>query len=269
MEDAQLTDLLQELSSLLSSPSWSARHGSVLTIKSMLRHNPTAICMSPFFQSIVDDLKETLKDEKVYIPMLLHLMILLFPNVNTFCQTVPSSWNINEGFGKACTPSNSTRTIEQHCTSGYSFIRGICFAWWLQWSEKKGIICSKSSCKSMWLRFCNPALKLCTVSCGFHWNIYTLYVANCIAGKSINHFGPYFCYRPLPCWVFEGWKYSSETCCRKMCSACLPIDKGYFLLFFIFLSPISAAHFFLGWPINNKLSEFFTVVLIIQKGKCY
>lgn len=64
MEDAQLTDLLQELSSLLSSPSWSARHGSVLTIKSMLRHNPTAICMSPFFQSIVDDLKETLKDEK-------------------------------------------------------------------------------------------------------------------------------------------------------------------------------------------------------------
>lgn len=64
MEDAQLADLLQELSSLLSSPSWSARHGSVLTIKSMLRHNPTAICMSPFFQSIVDDLKETLKDEK-------------------------------------------------------------------------------------------------------------------------------------------------------------------------------------------------------------
>lgn len=64
MEDAQLTDLLQELSSLLSSPSWSARHGSVLTIKSMLRHNPTAICMSPFFQSIVDNLKETLKDEK-------------------------------------------------------------------------------------------------------------------------------------------------------------------------------------------------------------
>ena len=158
MEDAQLTDLLQELSSLLSSPSWSARHGSVLTIKSMLRHNPTAICLSPFFQSIVDDLKETLKDEKVYIPMLLHLMILLLPSVNTFCQTVPSSWNINEGFRKACTPSNSTWTIEQHCTSGYSFIRGVCFAWWLQWSEKKGIICSKSSCKSMWLRFCNPAL---------------------------------------------------------------------------------------------------------------
>uniref|UniRef100_A0A2N9J6T6 TOG domain-containing protein n=1 Tax=Fagus sylvatica TaxID=28930 RepID=A0A2N9J6T6_FAGSY len=64
MEDAQLTDLLQELSSLVSSPSWSARHGSVLTITSMLRHNPTAICMSPLFQSIVDNLKGTLKDEK-------------------------------------------------------------------------------------------------------------------------------------------------------------------------------------------------------------
>jgi hypothetical protein len=69
MEDAQLTDLLQELSSLVSSPSWSARHGSVLTITSMLRHNPTAICMSPLFQSIVDNLKGTLKDEKVCIPM--------------------------------------------------------------------------------------------------------------------------------------------------------------------------------------------------------
>jgi hypothetical protein len=65
MEDAQLTDLLQELSNLASSPSWSARHGSVLTISSLLRHNPITISLSPLFRFIVEHLKGTLKDEKV------------------------------------------------------------------------------------------------------------------------------------------------------------------------------------------------------------
>ncbi|KAK9292309.1 hypothetical protein L1049_020274 [Liquidambar formosana] len=64
MEDGQLFDLLQELSILASSPSWSARHGSVLTISSMLRHNASMICMSTEFPSIVGCLKDTLKDEK-------------------------------------------------------------------------------------------------------------------------------------------------------------------------------------------------------------
>ncbi|XP_059439580.1 protein ILITYHIA isoform X2 [Corylus avellana] len=64
MEDAQLTDLLQELSNLASSPSWSARHGSVLTISSLLRHNPITISLSPLFRFIVEHLKGTLKDEK-------------------------------------------------------------------------------------------------------------------------------------------------------------------------------------------------------------
>ncbi|XP_024025150.1 protein ILITYHIA [Morus notabilis] len=64
MEDAQLTELLQELSDLTSAPSWSARHGSVLTVSSMLRHNPSAICTSTVFPSILSHLKGTLKDEK-------------------------------------------------------------------------------------------------------------------------------------------------------------------------------------------------------------
>lgn len=64
MEDAELTDLLEELSSLASSPSWSSRHGSMLAISSLLRHNPTLVCASPLFQCMVDHLKETLKDEK-------------------------------------------------------------------------------------------------------------------------------------------------------------------------------------------------------------
>lgn len=64
MEDGQLSDLLQELSSLDSSLSWSARHGSILTISSMLRHSPSSICTSPVFPSVVYCLKDNLKDEK-------------------------------------------------------------------------------------------------------------------------------------------------------------------------------------------------------------
>ena len=65
MEEGQLSDLLQELSSLDSSLSWSARHGSILTISSMLRHSPSSICLSPVFPSVVHCLKDNLKDEKV------------------------------------------------------------------------------------------------------------------------------------------------------------------------------------------------------------
>ncbi|KAB2629923.1 translational activator GCN1 [Pyrus ussuriensis x Pyrus communis] len=64
LEDDQLTELLQELSDLPSSLSLSARHGSVLTISSMLRHNPSTICLSPEFPSILDRLKDALIDEK-------------------------------------------------------------------------------------------------------------------------------------------------------------------------------------------------------------
>ncbi|KAF7805246.1 protein ILITYHIA [Senna tora] len=64
LEDVQLTELIQELLSLASSPSWSARHGSVLAMSSMLRHNPVPICLSSSFSSIVDRLKDALKDEK-------------------------------------------------------------------------------------------------------------------------------------------------------------------------------------------------------------
>lgn len=64
MEDGQLADLLQELLNLASSPAWAARHGSVLVFSTLLRHNPSAISMSPMFSSILDHLKISLKDEK-------------------------------------------------------------------------------------------------------------------------------------------------------------------------------------------------------------
>ncbi|CAN6724947.1 unnamed protein product [Malus baccata var. baccata] len=64
LEDDQLTELLQELSDFPPSLSLSARHGYVLTISSMLRHNPSTMCLSPEFPSIWDRLKGALIDEK-------------------------------------------------------------------------------------------------------------------------------------------------------------------------------------------------------------
>ncbi|KAK7332811.1 hypothetical protein VNO80_29566 [Phaseolus coccineus] len=64
LEDVQLTELIQELPSLANSPSWPPRHGSVLTISSLFRYNPSTICSSSLFPTIVDCLRGTLKDEK-------------------------------------------------------------------------------------------------------------------------------------------------------------------------------------------------------------
>ncbi|KAA8538955.1 hypothetical protein F0562_025647 [Nyssa sinensis] len=61
MEDSQLSELLEELSNSASSPSWVARHGSVLTLSSILRHKPSMSCVSP---EVVNCLKEAMKDEK-------------------------------------------------------------------------------------------------------------------------------------------------------------------------------------------------------------
>ncbi|KAG5549672.1 hypothetical protein RHGRI_014840 [Rhododendron griersonianum] len=64
MEDGQLSELLDELLNSASSSSWSASHGSVLVISSMLRHNPSLLCASPKFSIVVHFLKESLKDDK-------------------------------------------------------------------------------------------------------------------------------------------------------------------------------------------------------------
>ncbi|KAL2345847.1 hypothetical protein Fmac_007132 [Flemingia macrophylla] len=64
LEDDQLTELIQELSSLANSQSWPPRHGSILTISSLFHYNPATICSSSLFSTIVDCLRDTLKDEK-------------------------------------------------------------------------------------------------------------------------------------------------------------------------------------------------------------
>jgi len=65
IEDGQLADLLQELLDSALSSSWTARHGSVLTISCMLRHCPSRVFASPNLPSVISMLKDKLKDEKV------------------------------------------------------------------------------------------------------------------------------------------------------------------------------------------------------------
>lgn len=67
LEAAQLSVLLQEVRDLSASPKWSARHGSVLCIASLLKHNPSTIMTSSLFSSMLNSLKSSLKDEKVHL----------------------------------------------------------------------------------------------------------------------------------------------------------------------------------------------------------
>ncbi|GKC30115.1 protein ILITYHIA [Tanacetum coccineum] len=64
LEEDKFSELLEELPEEASSPSWSARHGSVLTISSMLRHIPTIMSASPLFAAVSFCLKNSLKDKK-------------------------------------------------------------------------------------------------------------------------------------------------------------------------------------------------------------
>ncbi|KAL4028354.1 hypothetical protein IC575_011547 [Cucumis melo] len=63
LEDDELTGLLEELINMASS-SWHSRHGSMLTISSILRHKPSAVCQFAMLSSILGCLKTALKDEK-------------------------------------------------------------------------------------------------------------------------------------------------------------------------------------------------------------
>lgn len=64
VDDGQLQDLLQELSGFASSSNWCARHGSAVTLSSMLRHNASEVCASSSFPSVLGALKANIKDEK-------------------------------------------------------------------------------------------------------------------------------------------------------------------------------------------------------------
>ncbi|KAL8156542.1 hypothetical protein AgCh_001585 [Apium graveolens] len=64
LEDDQFLELLEELSKSASSPDYCSRHGSLLTISSILRHEPSRLCGCTLFSKILDCLKVALNDEK-------------------------------------------------------------------------------------------------------------------------------------------------------------------------------------------------------------
>lgn len=64
-EDAQLADLLQQLSSSATSSSWVTRHGAILTISFLLRQNPSVICTPAYLSPVLKAVKSTLEDDRV------------------------------------------------------------------------------------------------------------------------------------------------------------------------------------------------------------
>ncbi|VAI01794.1 unnamed protein product [Triticum turgidum subsp. durum] len=64
MDETETTDLVQTLLSMGTLPDWCTRHGALLTFSSISRHCPTKLCHSTSFSSIVDLLKDSLKDDK-------------------------------------------------------------------------------------------------------------------------------------------------------------------------------------------------------------
>ncbi|KAL3812577.1 hypothetical protein ACJIZ3_013845 [Penstemon smallii] len=64
LEDRLISEVLEGLTDSTSSPAWTTRHGSVLAISSMLRHNAAMTYASPLITTVIDRLKGTLKDEK-------------------------------------------------------------------------------------------------------------------------------------------------------------------------------------------------------------
>ncbi|XP_073291108.1 protein ILITYHIA [Primulina huaijiensis] len=67
LDNAQISEVLKEVADSVSSSSWITRHGSILAITSMLRHNASVIYGSPLLPNIVDCLKSALKDEKFLV----------------------------------------------------------------------------------------------------------------------------------------------------------------------------------------------------------
>lgn len=66
LEDEEVLDLLNEITNSALSSTWFTRHGAVLTISSMLKHSPAIICTSSSYGAVVNCLKSSLKDEKVF-----------------------------------------------------------------------------------------------------------------------------------------------------------------------------------------------------------
>uniref|UniRef100_A0A0E0KIC1 TOG domain-containing protein n=1 Tax=Oryza punctata TaxID=4537 RepID=A0A0E0KIC1_ORYPU len=77
MEDNETSDLVQTLLNMSTLPDWCTRHGALLTFCSISMHCSSKLCRPMSFPSIVDLLKDSLKDDKINNPALAtHLSIL-------------------------------------------------------------------------------------------------------------------------------------------------------------------------------------------------
>uniref|UniRef100_A0A0D9YYV8 TOG domain-containing protein n=1 Tax=Oryza glumipatula TaxID=40148 RepID=A0A0D9YYV8_9ORYZ len=77
MEENETSDLVQTLLNMGTLPDWCTRHGALLTFCSISMHCSSKLCRSMSFPSIVDLLKDSLKDDKINNPALAtHLSIL-------------------------------------------------------------------------------------------------------------------------------------------------------------------------------------------------
>nr|CAB3498404.1 unnamed protein product [Digitaria exilis] len=65
MEETEISDLVQILLNLSTSPEWSTRHGALLGFSSIAMHSPSKLCHLASFPSLVDLLKDSLKDDKI------------------------------------------------------------------------------------------------------------------------------------------------------------------------------------------------------------
>ncbi|CAN6297987.1 unnamed protein product [Urochloa humidicola] len=64
MEETEISDLVQILLNLSTSPDWCTRHGGLLGFSSISMHSPSKLCYLASFPSLVDLLKDSLKDDK-------------------------------------------------------------------------------------------------------------------------------------------------------------------------------------------------------------
>lgn len=131
MEDDEFLDLLQILSDLSTSETWFIRHGSFLALSSMSLHNPSMMCRSLLFPSLLDYLKDALKDDKV---LNLWNDVMHCKTVSNFVffsvETVSSSWNCYEGNGKVALLSGPKGWKHYFTTCA---ITCLSFARWVQW----------------------------------------------------------------------------------------------------------------------------------------
>ncbi|OEL22068.1 eIF-2-alpha kinase activator GCN1 [Dichanthelium oligosanthes] len=64
MEEIEISDLVQILLNLSTSTDWCTRHGALLGFSSISMHSPSKLCHLASFPSLVDLLKDSLKDDK-------------------------------------------------------------------------------------------------------------------------------------------------------------------------------------------------------------